>query len=241
MFPTEQSQKKPFWFKIICAVSAITMITALCAGCSSQTDTTNSEAKRYTVTFTDWDGTVLKTEKVESGKAATPPDAPHREGYVFVDWNVDFQNVTSDLLVTATYSTITAPTVSVDSVQVDKTSETVDVAIRVLNNPGISSLKFSVEYASVLTLEDVKLSSAFGPYLTTPTPYSNPQMITLISPMEATDANGVLATLTFSFSAEITAETADVRIVLSKKEVFDEEFNIVEFEHLDGIISFVTG
>ena len=57
----------------------------------------------YTVTFQDWDGSVLKNEQVEQGKSATAPAAPVREGYTFIGWDKDFSNVQSDLTVTAQY------------------------------------------------------------------------------------------------------------------------------------------
>lgn len=58
----------------------------------------------YTVTFKDWDGTVLKTETVESGKSATAPADPSRTGYTFTGWDTSFETITSNLVVTATYS-----------------------------------------------------------------------------------------------------------------------------------------
>ena len=57
----------------------------------------------YTVTFKDWDGTVLKTQRVKEGESATAPVDPTRPGYNFSGWDVDFTNVTADLIVTATY------------------------------------------------------------------------------------------------------------------------------------------
>lgn len=39
--------------------------------------------KTYSVVFKDYDGTVLKTQNVESGKSATAPANPSREGYAF--------------------------------------------------------------------------------------------------------------------------------------------------------------
>ena len=61
------------------------------------------EANQYTVTFKDWNGNVLKTEQVTYGTAATAPADPTREGHTFVGWDVTFDNVTSDMEVTAQY------------------------------------------------------------------------------------------------------------------------------------------
>ena len=57
----------------------------------------------YTVTFADWDGTVLSTQTVEWKEAAKYPADPTREGYTFTGWDKDFSSVTSDLTVTAQY------------------------------------------------------------------------------------------------------------------------------------------
>lgn len=59
--------------------------------------------KIYNVTFKDYDDTVLKVEEVASGKAATPPAEPIREGYTFEAWDKDFSIIKSDLIVKATY------------------------------------------------------------------------------------------------------------------------------------------
>lgn len=57
----------------------------------------------YTVTFVDYDGTVLKTQTVVEGSSATAPSDPTRDGYIFVGWDRSFVNVTSNLTVTALY------------------------------------------------------------------------------------------------------------------------------------------
>jgi uncharacterized repeat protein (TIGR02543 family) len=58
----------------------------------------------YTVTFKDYDGTVLGTCKVKAGEAAEAPSKiPEREGYVFTGWNKEYSQVTKDLTVTAKY------------------------------------------------------------------------------------------------------------------------------------------
>ena len=57
----------------------------------------------YTVTFVDWDGTVLSTQTVAEGEAASAPTDPEREGYAFIGWDTEFTHVYSDLTVTALY------------------------------------------------------------------------------------------------------------------------------------------
>lgn len=63
----------------------------------------------YTVTFVDGQGKTLKTEKVESGKAATAPADPKRDGYTFTGWDKDFSKVTADMTVTAQWKKNAAP------------------------------------------------------------------------------------------------------------------------------------
>ena len=63
-------------------------------------------ANKYTVVFTDYDGTVLSTQTVKYGEAATAPAVPEREGFEFTEWDADFTNITGDLTVTAVYTEI---------------------------------------------------------------------------------------------------------------------------------------
>ena len=72
-------------------------------------DETVSALPEFTVTFTDKDGNVLKTENVQYGSAATAPEAPEVEGYEFKGWNTKFDYVTMDITVKATYKKIVAP------------------------------------------------------------------------------------------------------------------------------------
>ena len=58
----------------------------------------------HSVTFVDYDGTVLSAQSVAHGSAAIEPTSPEREGYAFIGWDKDFSNVTEDMTVTAQYS-----------------------------------------------------------------------------------------------------------------------------------------
>ena len=51
----------------------------------------------------DNDNNVLKTQNVPEGEGATAPNAPVPVGYDFVGWDKEFDNVTSNLIVTAIY------------------------------------------------------------------------------------------------------------------------------------------
>jgi len=59
----------------------------------------------YTVTFVDWDNEVIEEQTgIEHGTSATAPDNdPTRDGCTFTGWDVEFDNVTEDLTVTAVY------------------------------------------------------------------------------------------------------------------------------------------
>ena len=58
----------------------------------------------YTVTFKDYDGSIIDTQTVPSGGNATPP-TPTRTGYDFTGWSGgSYTNVTSNVVLTAQYS-----------------------------------------------------------------------------------------------------------------------------------------
>lgn len=58
----------------------------------------------YTVSFLDYNGSVIKTETVCHGRNATPPADPSRSGFVFIGWQGVYTNVTSDQTVMAEYA-----------------------------------------------------------------------------------------------------------------------------------------
>ena len=66
---------------------------------------TVNEPVTYSVTFKDYDGTVLKQQTgILAGGFATAPATPTRTGYTFSGWDKSYSNVAEDLVVTATYT-----------------------------------------------------------------------------------------------------------------------------------------
>ena len=128
----------------------------------------------------------------------------------------------------------TTPTIYIDDVSVN--GKYADVVISVINNPGIASLKFDVNFDDEkLKLVSVNFDSSWGDYITAPTPYKNPQTINMISPFENIEANGKLAVLRF----ELLDDTIEEKIIIKCDEsnIFDSDFNDVEFETIDGKIN----
>ena len=81
------------WEPEVVAVTAEAAYTALY----------ESERYVFTVTFYDWDNTVLSRQRVKKGENATPPADPTREGYTFLGWQGNYNNVQQDEDVYATY------------------------------------------------------------------------------------------------------------------------------------------
>ena len=103
------------WKRALCFVLAFAMLlTLLPVGTLAEGSETVPAADaettpapttaEFTVKFLDWDGTLLcPAQTVPRGDAAIEPDMPTREGYRFIGWDRDFDNVQSNLVVTAQY------------------------------------------------------------------------------------------------------------------------------------------
>ena len=88
-------KQKQFMEKCIFAIFFIAFAFILFA-CGDKTS-------EYEVIFKDYDGTVLKELVVEEGEDAIAPSNPAREGYVFTGWDTAYDDISSDLIVTAEY------------------------------------------------------------------------------------------------------------------------------------------
>ena len=69
------------------------------------------DANKLTVTFQDWDGTVVKEIKVASGGSIDDSDLPNtsnlvRDGYVFIGWDRPLTNITESFTTMAVYKAL---------------------------------------------------------------------------------------------------------------------------------------
>lgn len=63
----------------------------------------SSKTRMYTVTFCDYNGTILSQAEVPYGGSAELPENPAREGHRFTGWDKTYSNITDDITVKATY------------------------------------------------------------------------------------------------------------------------------------------
>ena len=194
----------------------------------------NPGATTYIVTFKDHDGTVLKTETVEAGKAATAPADPTREGYEFIGWDKDFSNITGDLIVTARYEKSSLPTFTMETIYVSAGDTRQDMLVSLENNPGIAGLQVILEYNDqVLTVAKVGNEEAFdGLSYQKPANYKNG--CTLLwygaEPDEIMDSDAFY--IRFSIAADAPAGTYPVKLIVVK--AYDVDKNNVEVVIISG-------
>ena len=127
------------------------------------------------------------------------------------------------------------PTLYIRDGIVDPEKKTVEIKIDIENNPGISALQFSIHYGDELILQSVRFDSRFGSYVTAPTPYGNPQMITFMSPLRAIGENGNFATLVFRISDEARANTTvHMHADIVRENTLDADLQTVDFAVVTG-------
>ncbi|WP_430812777.1 MULTISPECIES: leucine-rich repeat protein, partial [unclassified Carboxylicivirga] len=57
----------------------------------------------HTVTFVDYDDTLIESVKVEQGSSAVAPADPIRANFAFIGWDASYDNVVADMIVKAMY------------------------------------------------------------------------------------------------------------------------------------------
>lgn len=143
--PTRVNYRFLGWDKSFSNISTDTVVTA-------------QYVRQYTVIFKDYNGTVLKTQTVDSGSNATPPAEPTRIGFTFNGWNGYYTDVTSNQTVTATYTAIENYIYS--ETQTVSNGQEILIPIKIANNTGLCGFEIVITYdVSVFTPTQVIASN----------------------------------------------------------------------------------
>ena len=245
--PTESSNKYTGSFVLNGAATVKAVAMQNCRY-NSHVSSYGITVTKHTVTFKDWNGTVLKTQSVYHTGAATAPANPTRTGYTFTGWDKEFTNVTANLVVTAQYvqnepvSTPVpsdAPQIVVES-KTTSAGSTVAVNISIANNPGFVTMGIQVAYDSNLTLLSVS-DTGLVPGQMFSTEIENPQPLYWANPTATADCtvNGKIATLTFKVADN--AEEGEYHIRVSydydNYDIYNQSGEAVQFATVNGTLT----
>ena len=196
-------------------------------------------AETFTVTFADYDGTILKVETVESGKGATAPTEPTRTGYRFIGWDKDYTNVTSNLTVTATYErTYTEPTIVVSNANASTGETNVEITVALKNNPGVTSMLLQIAFDDdALDLVSMTYNAEIGG--------TGIPLQSTASPVTAYWAEGfnnvtgdwIFVTLNFNVSSSANAGDYNITVTYNEDDVFNADEANVDFNIINGKIT----
>lgn len=190
----------------------------------------------YDVTFRDYDGSVLKSERVESGKSAIPPAEPKRDGFQFLGWNKDTSIITKDMIVTAEYIRITDTIFTVETITTSPGIANAEISISVTNNPGILGMLLSVSYdENVMKLVDSKNGVALSPLaFQKPKNYASGCNFVWYGSETGEVMDGEIMTLLFEISAD--AENGEYPITISWKDrgIFDGNCDMLNPDIIEG-------
>ena len=213
---------------------------AIVVGSGGATESVPTDS--HTVVFKDENGTVIFSQTVSDGEAATPPDPPEKDGYTFVGWNTEFNNVTGDLEILPVYEKIgTDPAFIVDKVYVGASEKNVAVTVMVRNNPGIAAIALDIMYdKSDLTLTGFTYNTeALEGASTTPFSANAYQpCLYMVNGTKDIEGDFLFATMYFDVS-ETASGTLPISMVYDEDNVYNLAEDNVYFEVSNGFISIV--
>lgn len=191
-----------------------------------------------TIIFKDYDGSVLKEEKLKKGEDGTAPEKPVRDGFVFIKWDTSYENVMTDIIVTAIYEEINEPTFVVDEVN-GKPGDKVIVKVSVKNNPGILGILLNITYdESVMKLKKVKNGDAMSAYMFTPPKNmkSGCNVAWNINDIPDGELDGDVLILYFDVLKNTSKGSYPISVSCINN-AFDNDYNYVPFDVVSGALN----
>lgn len=150
--------KRKLW--IIISILALVLVAAITcliifaqredSGEKQGSNNESASKNQYTVTFYSNDGTVLKIDSVEEGKAANPPSTPQMlYGTVFKSWDADISSVTKNLEVNPIFEDVKgkANVIAIEGAY-GKSGDEVFVPIRLCGEVCVSAFDMTISYDS---------------------------------------------------------------------------------------------
>ncbi|MBR2100109.1 MAG: hypothetical protein IJ927_02115, partial [Eubacterium sp.] len=119
-----------------------------------------------------------------------------------------------------------------------KAGKEISIEIYIEENPGITSLSIDVAYPEGLTLVSVTDEKLFGSGFSKGKLNSNPIALSWYkSDSSNDDSTGLFATLTFAIDEELPVGDYPIEITFDPDNIFDNEFNNVEFDVENGNVN----
>lgn len=222
-------------FLILLAVSLVFIISA-CSSTYQNKDPITKDGKEFDVVFKNFDGSVLKTEKVNEGDTANPPIGLKRDGYKFVKWDKSFDNVTKDVVVKAVYEEITEPTLIVDTVY--SKGEDVVVKVSVKNNPGTLTMLLNTIYVeNAMELTKIESGKAMKGYsFVAPKKLSNAcNAAWYINDVPDKITDGEIALLHFKLNKNVAPGAYEISISCDNG-AFGSNYEEIQFDIINGYV-----
>lgn len=133
-----------------------------------------------------------------------------------------------------------SPTFTVSSPSA-KPGDTIKVTVSVSGNPGLTSMKFAVDFDSELTLEKVEYNSSFSGQTLQPSSFESPVTLIWLSPFENVNYNGTFATLTFKVSPNVkSGYEANINLSYNSDDVYNLKEENINFAITNGKVSITT-
>lgn len=196
----------------------------------------------YTVIFQDFDSSILKTQEVRSGKPASPPEEPKRDGYIFAGWDKDFMVVTENMIVKAEYLRITNTKFRINTVTSHSGVDRVEVPICIVNNPGILGMRLSISYdETIMKLKECRSGIALSALtFIEPSVYTSGCNFLWYGSEIGEIVDGEMLILVFEIKDNVKEGKYPIKLKWSEKDVYDYNCDLIEPQVVEGAIEIIN-